>query len=99
MALFGSPRITAARIIRSRSVRSLGSSAFLDFDAVAPTLDAAAEADATVFVHPEAGRASGDARPEWWEWVVSLGAGFALVALVWFVAARLYHREQLATSA
>jgi sodium transport system permease protein len=35
----------------------------------------------------------------WWEWVVSLGAGFALVALVWFVAARLYHREQLATSA
>jgi sodium transport system permease protein len=35
----------------------------------------------------------------WWEWAVSLGAGFALVALVWFVAARLYHREQLATSA
>lgn len=32
------------------------------------------------------------------EWVVSLGAGFALAALVWFVAARLYHREQLATS-
>jgi len=35
----------------------------------------------------------------WWEWTVSLGVGFALVALVWFVAARLYHREQLATSA
>jgi sodium transport system permease protein len=32
------------------------------------------------------------------EWGVSLGAGFALAALVWFVAARLYHREQLATS-
>jgi sodium transport system permease protein len=35
----------------------------------------------------------------WLEWSVSLGAGFALVALVWYVAARLYHREQLATSA
>jgi sodium transport system permease protein len=35
----------------------------------------------------------------WWEWCVSLSAGLALVALVWYVAARLYHREQLATSA
>jgi sodium transport system permease protein len=35
----------------------------------------------------------------WWEWGVSLGAGLTLVAVVWFVAARLYHREQLATSA
>jgi sodium transport system permease protein len=32
------------------------------------------------------------------EWVVSLASGFALVALVWVVAARLYHREQLAAS-
>jgi len=36
---------------------------------------------------------------EWQEWGVSLSAGFALVALIWFVAARLYHREQLAVSA
>ena len=35
----------------------------------------------------------------WQEWAVSLGSGFALVAVVWYVAARLYHREQLATSA
>ena len=35
----------------------------------------------------------------WREWGVSLAAGFALVAVVWHVAARLYHREQLATSA
>jgi sodium transport system permease protein len=35
----------------------------------------------------------------WWEWAVSLGAGLALVAVVWIVAARLYHRAQLATSA
>jgi sodium transport system permease protein len=31
-------------------------------------------------------------------WAVSLGAGLALVLAVWWVAARLYHREQLAAS-
>jgi sodium transport system permease protein len=33
-----------------------------------------------------------------WEWALSLGAGFALVAVAWWLAARLYHREQLAAS-
>ena len=32
------------------------------------------------------------------DWGVSLGASFAVVAVVWWIAARLYHREQLATS-
>jgi hypothetical protein len=32
------------------------------------------------------------------DWAVSLGASFAVVGVVWFIAARLYHREQLATS-
>jgi sodium transport system permease protein len=32
------------------------------------------------------------------EWVSSVGAGLALVALAWLVAARLYHREHLAAS-
>ena len=32
------------------------------------------------------------------EWAICLGAGFALVLLIWLVAARLYHREQLAAS-
>ncbi|MCE3283983.1 MAG: transporter permease [Steroidobacteraceae bacterium] len=32
------------------------------------------------------------------EWGVNLGAGFALVAVAWLVAARLYYREQLAAS-
>ena len=67
---------------------SLGSSAFLDFDAVAPTLDTAAEADATVFVHPEAGRASGDARPEWWEWVVSYPARMQEAYVAWLAFGR-----------
>jgi sodium transport system permease protein len=33
------------------------------------------------------------------EWLVNLSAALLLVAVVWFVAARLYHREQLAASA
>jgi sodium transport system permease protein len=33
-----------------------------------------------------------------WEWALSLGSGFVLVALAWWLAARLYHREQLAAS-
>jgi sodium transport system permease protein len=33
-----------------------------------------------------------------WEWALSLGSGFALAALAWFIAARLYHRERLAIS-
>ncbi len=32
------------------------------------------------------------------EWAVSMGAGLLVAAVVWVVAARLYHREQLATS-
>jgi sodium transport system permease protein len=32
------------------------------------------------------------------EWAVNLGVGLVLVALVWWLAARLYHREQLAAS-
>jgi len=32
------------------------------------------------------------------EWAVNLGAGLAVALLAWWVAARLYHREQLAAS-
>ncbi len=32
------------------------------------------------------------------EWALSLGSGFLLVLLAWWLAARLYHREQLAAS-
>lgn len=41
-------------------------------------------------------------RSEWiepQEWLVYFGAGLALSALLWFIAARLYHREKLAISA
>jgi sodium transport system permease protein len=32
------------------------------------------------------------------EWAINLGTGLVLVGLVWWLAARLYHREQLAAS-
>jgi len=32
------------------------------------------------------------------EWAINLGTGLVLVAMVWWLAARLYHREQLAAS-
>jgi sodium transport system permease protein len=32
------------------------------------------------------------------EWAINLAAGLVLVALAWWLAARLYHREQLAAS-
>jgi sodium transport system permease protein len=32
------------------------------------------------------------------EWLVNVGAGLLLVAVAWVIAARLYHREQLAAS-
>jgi sodium transport system permease protein len=33
------------------------------------------------------------------EWALALAAGLALAGIVWFIASRLYHREQLAISA
>jgi sodium transport system permease protein len=33
------------------------------------------------------------------QWAIYVGAGFGLGALLWAVAARLYHREALAISA
>jgi predicted TIM-barrel fold metal-dependent hydrolase len=67
---------------------SVGSSAFLDFDLSAPLLDAVAEAGATVFVHPEAGRVAGDARPDWWEWVVGYPARMQEAYVAWLAFGR-----------
>ena len=33
------------------------------------------------------------------QWATHIGAGFGLGAVLWLIAARLYHREQLAISA
>jgi hypothetical protein len=67
---------------------SVGSETFADFESSAPLLDAAAAADATLFVHPEAGRASDAARPEWWEWVVGYPARMQAAYLAWLALGR-----------
>jgi predicted TIM-barrel fold metal-dependent hydrolase len=67
---------------------SLGSSAFLDFDAAAPLLDAVAASGATVFVHPEAGPAAHDTRPDWWEWVVGYPARMQEAYVAWLAFGR-----------
>src|SRR5262245_2614415 len=47
---------------------SLGSSTFADLERSAGLLDAAAAAEAVVFVHPDIGGRADPARPAWWEW-------------------------------
>jgi 6-methylsalicylate decarboxylase len=67
---------------------SVGSSAFMDFDDVAPALDAAAAAGVVVFVHPDAGRAPSSRRPAWWEWVVGYPARMQEAYVAWLAFGR-----------
>ena len=67
---------------------SLGSSAFLDFDATASILDVAAATGTTVFVHPDAGPAASAARPDWWEWVVGYPARMQEAYVSWLAFGR-----------
>ena len=67
---------------------SLGSSSFADFDRSAPVLDAAAEANTLVFVHPDAGRAADPSRPDWWEWVVGYPSRMQEAYLAWLATGR-----------
>jgi 6-methylsalicylate decarboxylase len=67
---------------------SLGSGAFVDFDRFASVLDAAARANAVVFVHPDAGNAPHANRPEWWEWVVGYPARMQEAYLSWLAFGR-----------
>jgi hypothetical protein len=67
---------------------SLGSGAFSDFDRSAPILDAAARANAVVFVHPDAGHGVDASRPAWWEWVVGYPARMQEAYLAWLAFGR-----------
>lgn len=67
---------------------SVGSSVLLDLDGIAPTLDAAAESGAVVFVHPDAGPAGRGERPEWWEWVVGYPARMQEAYVAWLADGR-----------
>ena len=67
---------------------SVGSTALLDLDGIAPTLDAAAESGAVVFVHPDAGPPDRRGRPEWWEWVVGYPARMQEAYVAWLAVER-----------
>jgi 6-methylsalicylate decarboxylase len=67
---------------------SVGSSAFADFDRSAPILDAAAQAETVVFVHPDAGHAIDARRPAWWEWVVGYPSRMQEAYLAWLAFGR-----------
>ena len=67
---------------------SIGSSALLDLDSVAPVFDAAAEKGVVVFVHPDAGPGGQANRPEWWEWVVGYPARMQEAYVAWLAGGR-----------
>jgi hypothetical protein len=66
----------------------LGASSLLDLDRVSPALDAAAELECPVFVHPEAGAPRPAALPSWWTWVVGYPAQMQAAYLAWLGAGR-----------
>lgn len=67
---------------------SLGSSMLTSFDLAAATLDAAQASGALVFVHPDAGRDTGDERPAWWDWVTGYPARMQEAYLAWLAFGR-----------
>jgi predicted TIM-barrel fold metal-dependent hydrolase len=67
---------------------SIGSSALLELELVAPILDEAAAADVVVFVHPDAGPATHTNRPAWWDWVVGYPARMQEAYVAWLAGGR-----------
>ena len=67
---------------------SIGASTLLELDSFAHVLDAAAEADTAVFVHPDAGGPPDPARPDWWEWVVGYPTRMQAAYLSWLAFGR-----------
>ena len=67
---------------------SLGSTVLADLDGSASILDEAERSGLPVFVHPDAGRASGPARPDWWDWVTGYPARMQEAYLAWLAFGR-----------
>jgi hypothetical protein len=67
---------------------SVGSTALLELDGIASTLDAAAASGAVVFVHADAGPPTRTDRPEWWEWVVGYPARMQEAYVAWLADGR-----------
>lgn len=67
---------------------SLGSSVLVDADGASSMLDDAEASGAVVFVHPDAGRWAGSARPPWWDWVTGYPARMQEAYLAWLAFGR-----------
>jgi len=67
---------------------SVGASTLIELDSFAHVLDAAAEANTVVFVHPDVGGPPDPARPDWWGWVVDYPARMQAAYLSWLAFGR-----------
>lgn len=67
---------------------SIGSTVLAAHDESAALLDEAQSAGALVFVHPDAGRAAGPARPDWWDWITGYPARMQEAYLAWLAFGR-----------
>lgn len=67
---------------------SIGSTVLADLDASASVLDQAESRGELVFVHPDAGRAAGVGRPEWWDWVTGYPSRMQEAYLAWLAFGR-----------
>jgi hypothetical protein len=67
---------------------SLGSSVLTDLDGASSVFDDAEASGTVVFVHPDAGRSAGGARPPWWDWVTGYPARMQEAYLAWLAFGR-----------
>jgi hypothetical protein len=67
---------------------SIGSSVLSDLAGASAVLDDAEASATTVFVHPDAGRASSHERPPWWDWVTGYPARMQEAYLAWLAFGR-----------
>jgi len=67
---------------------TIGASSLLELDRAAGLLDAAAEQDSLVFVHPEVGRPPSATRPSWWAWAAGYPAQMQAAYLAWLDSGR-----------
>jgi hypothetical protein len=67
---------------------SIGSSVLANPDAASSVLSEAETSGTVVFVHPDAGRATGADRPPWWDWVTGYPARMQEAYLAWLAFGR-----------
>jgi hypothetical protein len=67
---------------------SIGSSVLSDLAGASAVLDDAEASGTTIFVHPDAGHATGDERPPWWDWVTGYPARMQEAYLAWLAFER-----------